>query len=567
MSRRTPASWSTLCLGLLAALACSAGEAPPAIDLLVVNANVVTLDAARPSAEALAVGGDRIVWLGSTQEARQRWPEEAALNLAGATLIPGIIDAHTHLLSLGESYIKINLRDLPDESAIVERIRQAAATTPPGEWILGWGWDEGKWAARYPTNAALSAATPDHPVFLVGLHGFAGWANARALELAGVAQDTADPPKGQIVRDPATGLPTGILTNRAQELVTRHLPPLTPEQTQRAIELAAQECVKHGLTSVHEAKVSAPMIEAYRALLRENRLPLRISVMLDGADRALVDEWLARGPEVDPAHRLHIRSVKLFADGALGSRGAALLEPYSDEPGSRGLFTTPGEAVYDITRRSLERGFQVATHAIGDAANRAVLDAYERALGEANASDARLRIEHAQVVAAEDIPRFAKLGVIASMQPPHATSDMPWAEQRVGATRIQGAYAWRSMLASGAHVPLSSDFPGETLDPFHGIYAAVTRQAPDGTPAGGWRPEQRLTLDEALRGYTREAAYAEFEERDKGSLETGKLADFLVLSADITQLAPPQLLELRVLRTYVGGKLVFESDGQVSPTR
>ena len=298
--------------------------------------------------------------------------------------------------------------------------------------------------------------------------------------------------------------------------------------------------------------------------------------MLDGADRTLVDDWLARGPEIDPRHRLTIRSIKLFADGALGSRGAALLEPYSDEPSTRGIFTTPGDVVYDVTRRALARGFQVATHAIGDAANRQVLDAYERALGETTQNDAgayrdgarreavrdkdaRLRVEHAQVVAPADLPRFAELGVIASMQPTHCTSDMPWAENRVGPTRIQGAYAWRTLQKTGAHLPLSSDFPGETLNPFYGIYAAITRQSPEGKPEGGWHPEERLTLDEALRGYTQEAAYAEHAERDKGSLETGKLADFVVLSADITKLSPPEILALGAKRTYVGGKPVFSA--------
>ena len=549
------------CLAFLLGWGCNAAHSPtkPPLDLLVVNAHILTMNPRQPSAQAMAIADDRIVWVGAADEARRRYPSTAALDLAGATVIPGIIDAHTHLLSLGESLIKINLKDLPDEGAIVARVREEAATLPPGQWILGWGWDEGKWAANYPTHAALSAATPDHPVFLVGLHSFAGWANAKALELAGITKETKDPPNGQILRDARGGTPTGILTNHAQELIRRHLPKLTPEQTKRAIELAAAECVRHGLTSVHEAQVSGSMIRAFRELVQEGRLPVRVSVMLDGADRSLIDEWFARGPEIDPRHRLTIRSVKLFADGALGSRGAALLEPYSDEPGSRGLFTTPGDVVHDVTRRALVRGFQVSTHAIGDAANRQVLDAYERALRETQQKNARLRVEHAQVVAPADLPRFAQLGVIASMQPTHCTSDMPWAEKRVGPVRIRGAYAWRTIRKTGAHLPLSSDFPGETLNPFHGIYAAITRQSPDGIPEGGWYPEERLTLDEALRGYTQEAAYAEFEERDKGSLETGKLADFLVLSADITKLSPRELLELRALRTYVGGKLVFQA--------
>jgi predicted amidohydrolase YtcJ len=558
--------WRTICLAavLIAGFGGGGGVAraqPPATaDLLVVNGQLVTMNARQPSAEALAVVGDRISWVGTSAEARRRYPGAAqVVDLQGAAVIPGIIDAHTHLQSLGESLLRLNLKDLPSESAVVERVKKAAARTPRGAWIVGWGWDEGKWAGRYPTNAALSRATPDHPVFLVGLHGFAAWANRKALALAGISRSTPDPENGQILRDRRSGQAIGILTNQAQQLVSRHIPALTAAETERAVELAAAECARHGLTSVHEAKVSGPMLAAYRQLLAAGRLPLRIFVMLDGADRALIDKWLARGPEIDPRHRLTVRSIKLFADGALGSRGAALLEPYSDQPDSRGLFTNSGEAVHDLTRRAVTRGFQVATHAIGDAANRSVLDAYERVLRETQAKDARLRIEHAQVLGPADVPRFARLGVIASMQPTHATSDMAWAEKRVGPTRIQGAYAWQSILATGAHLPLSSDFPGESVDPFHGLYAALTRQSPDGTPAGGWFPAQRLTLEQALRGYTLEAAYAEWEEKDKGSLEPGKLADFLVLSHDLRKLSGQQLLTVRVKRTFLGGKLVFQS--------
>jgi predicted amidohydrolase YtcJ len=307
------------------------------------------------------------------------------------------------------------------------------------------------------------------------------------------------------------------------------------------------------------------MIEAYRELLREGRLPLRIYVMLDGADPALVETWLQRGPEIDPHHQLTIRAFKLFADGALGSRGAALLEPYTDAPQSKGLMTTSEPGIYSLTRQSLQKGFQVCTHAIGDAANRMTLDAYERALRETPAArDPRLRIEHAQVLAPQEIPRFSRLGVIPSMQPTHATSDMAWAEKRVGPERINGAYAWQSLLRTGIHLPLSSDFPGETLNPFYGIYAAITRQDPQGSPAAGWRPEQRLSLEEALRGYTREGAYAEFEETQKGSLAPGRLADLIVIDKDISRLAsePKQILSIRVLKTFIGGKLVYDAEKQ-----
>jgi len=531
-------------------------------DLLLLNAHVVTMNDKQPSAEAIAIEGDRIVWVGSTNEAKRLYPDPArTLDLYGATVLPGITDAHTHLINLGESLVRLNLKDIPTEKGIVERVKQRVASTAPGEWILGWGWDEGQWASHYPTHQALSAATPNHPVFLVGLHTFAAWANQRALEIAGITKDTKDPENGKIVRDERTGEPTGILLNRAQDLVAKHIPPMTLTEAKRAMQLAARECVRNGLTSLHEAKVTPLMVEAFEEMVREGQMPLRVYAMLDGADKNLVDEWLKHGPAIDPHRQFTIRAFKLFADGALGSRGAALLEPYSDAAQTKGVMTTPESEVYSLTRRALEGGFQVCTHAIGDAANRAVLDAYEQAEKEVpEARDPRLRIEHAQVLAPEDIPRFAKLGVIASMQPTHCTSDMPWAEKRLGPERAKYAYAWRSVEDSGAHLPLSSDFPGETLNPFYGIYAAITRQDPQGNPPGGWHPEQKLTLAQALRGYTVEAAFAEFEEKDKGSIEKGKLADLTVISKDITKIPPREILSIRVLKTFVGGKAVYEAE-------
>src|SRR5262249_13092636 len=464
-----------------------------------------------------------------------------------------------HLQSLGESFLRLNLKGVETPEEVVRAVRDRAARTEAGQWVLGWGWDEGKWAARYPTNDELSQATPNHPVFLVGLHSFAAWANKKALELAGINRETIDPPKGKIVRDPATREPTGILLNSAQELVARIVPPFGLSQVEQAIELAAKECLRNGLTSVQDARVTPVMIQAIRELIKQDRLPLLIYAMLDGSSKQLVGEWLDRGPEIDSDHhRFTVRCFKLFADGALGSRGAALLQPYSDDPGNRGVMTTPGDGVYALTWRALDRGFQVAVHAIGDGANREVLDDFQKALAErSRVSNARLRIEHAQVVAPGDIPRFARLGVLASMQPVHCTSDMGWAEKRVGPDRIKGAYAWRSFLESGAHLPLSSDFPGETLNPFYGIYAAMTRQDPSGNPPGGWHAEEKLTLEEAVRGYTVESAYAEFEEKHKGSIEKGKLADLIVLSRDITVAAPKDVLGIRVLKTFVGGKLVY----------
>jgi predicted amidohydrolase YtcJ len=533
---------------------------PSPADLLLFNAHVITMAWTHPDAEALAIRADRFVWIGSNKDAG-KISAARRIDLHGLTVLPGIIDAHTHLVSLGESLLRLNLKDAATEKEVVERVKQKAATTAPNQWILGWGWDEGKWASHYPTNEALNQVAPNNPVYLIGLHGFAAWANRRALEIAGITRDTKDPENGRILHDEKTGEPTGVLLNRAQDLVSRHIPPLPLDQLKHGIALAAQECIRNGLTSVHEALVGSRQLQAFRELVTEGRMPLRVYVMLDGSDHALVKQWLERGPEIDPRHQFTIRSFKLFADGALGSRGAALLAPYSDARETTGVITTPEADVYQLAHSSLQKGFQLSTHAIGDRANRMVIDAYARALqAESQVRDGRLRIEHAQVLAPEDVPRFAALGVIPSMQPTHATSDMKWAEARLGPERIKGAYAWRSVLRTGAHLPLSSDFPGETLNPFYGIYAAITRQDPQGNPPDSWYPEQRLTLEEALRGYTIEGAYAEFEEKDKGSIEPGKFADLTVISEDITRLPPKDILSIHVLKTVFGGKIVYDAD-------
>jgi predicted amidohydrolase YtcJ len=532
----------------------------PKPDLVLHDAVVITMNPNEPIAQAVAIRGDRIFWVGSENDSRRLFGDAPQSDLHGATLVPGIIDAHTHLLALGQSLLKLNLKDAASPEEVVVRVRQKVATTSADVWIQGWGWDEGKWASHYPSNNELSLASPRNPVFLVGLHGFAAWANRRALELAGIHKETKDPENGKIVRDEKSGEPTGILLNHAQDLVVKYIPQITLDQGKKALETAAQECVRNGLTSLHEAQVTPLMLDAYGELIREGRMPLRLYAMLDGSNKSLVEDWLKRGPQIDPAHQLTIRAFKLFADGALGSRGASLLEPYADAPQIQGVVTTSGSDVYNLTHLALAHGFQVCTHAIGDAANRSVLDAYEHALRDSpNPRNSRLRIEHAQILAPEDIPRFARLGVIASMQPVHCTSDMPWAENRLGPERVKGAYAWRSIVDSGAHVPFSSDFPGETLNPFYGIYAAITRQDPNGNPPGGWHPEQRVSLQQALRGYTMEAAYAGFEENIKGSIENGKLADLTVIDKDITKLAPREILSIQVLKTFVGGKLVFES--------
>jgi predicted amidohydrolase YtcJ len=523
-----------------------------------VNGHIVTMDEDNPEAEAFAVGGDQFLAVGKSEEIISMYPKTERIDLQGKTVMPGIIESHGHLLSLGQSFLELNLEGLATPEEVVQKVHDRVKDTPPGEWITGWGWDEGAWAKNYPTNQGLNEISPNNPVYLRGLHGFACWANDKALVVAGITKDTPNPPNGEILKDPLTGKPNGILTNAAQELLTQRIPPLGQDQILKALKLAIDECLKFGLTTVHEARTTSSMLEALRLLKEKDELRCRIYAMLDWTEEALIEDFFQKGPEIDTEHMLTIRCIKIFVDGALGSRGAALLMPYSDDPESSGLVVTPEEDVYRLTLKALRNGLQVAVHAIGDRANRLTLNAFELALLEIpEVRDHRLRVEHAQVVALEDIPRFAPLGSVLSMQPPHCTSDMGWAEARVGPERIKGAYAWRSFLDTGVHLTLNSDFPGETLNPFFGMYTALTRQTPEGEPPEGWFPNQCLTREEVLGAYTVEAAYSGFEEDIKGKIKQGMLADFILLSEDILSIPVRGFLSLQVEQTYVGGNLVY----------
>lgn len=548
-----------LIVSLLAAAGCHRVSQEVSAEKVFINGHVLTMDEEISEVEAFAVGQGKIISIGSSKEILKNFPEAEVFDLEGQMVMPAIIESHGHLLSLGQSFLELNVEGIATPEEVVQKVKERVRATPPGEWIIGWGWDEGAWAADYPTNQELNKASPENPVYLRGLHGFACWANAKALETAGITEKTPDPPNGEIIKDLKTGQPTGVLTNEAQEILTRHIPPLTQEQVKKALKLAAEECLKNGLTTVHEAKTSAAMLEAFRSLIEKDELKIRIYAMLDWTDKVLIDSFLQKGPEVDPDNMLTVRCIKVFVDGALGSRGAALLEPYSDAPDQRGLIVTDEDELYKLSVQALRKGFQVAVHAIGDRANRITLNAFDLALKEVpHVKDHRLRIEHAQVVALEDIPKFAPLGIVLSMQPPHCTSDMPWAEKRIGAERIKGAYAWQSFLETGVHLTLNSDFPGETLNPFYGMYAAMTRQTPDGQPEAGWHPEQCLSRKEVLSAYTVEGAYSGFEENLKGKILPGFLADFILLSGDILTLPIKEFLFLTVEQTYLGGTLVYE---------
>jgi predicted amidohydrolase YtcJ len=531
---------------------------PPA-DLIVHHAVVHTLAAGHPTAEAFAIRDERFVAVGTSAEVlRWRGPSTRVLDAQNRTIVPGLQDAHGHVLGLGASLRELDLRDTVTFDAIVAKVRARASEAGAGEWVIGRGWDQNRWPVTdWPAAAGpLDDAAPDNPVLLSRIDGHAALANRRALAAAGVTRDTPDPPGGRLIRD-AAGTPTGVLIDMARSLVEERIPSPPREQLMRELLVADRELRRVGLTMVHDAGVSPDVIELYRELIASDRFGTRIYAMVTGLEPG---DWFTRGPLIDPRQRLTVRAVKLIADGALGSRGAALLEDYSDEPGNRGLLVTPPERVYAVTRAAAEAGFQTAIHAIGDRANREVLDIFERVEREVpGARDLRLRDEHAQVVDASDIPRFARLGVVASVQATHCTSDMPWALRRLGAARVaEGAYAWRKLVASGAALAQGSDFPVERPDPLLGFYAAITRQGTDGQPPGGWAPEQRLTRGEALRAMTLGAAYAAHAERDLGSIEPGKLADYVELSRDIMQVDPRDVLSTTVLRTVVGGRTVYE---------
>jgi predicted amidohydrolase YtcJ len=545
----------------LAQAACGGVDAP-APDIVIHNARIYTVDPANAVAEAMAITGDRIDAVGSSADVLARRGERTRVIDAGqGTIVPGLHDAHGHFTAFGASLQIVDLRGTGTYREVIDRVRQRVAAAAPGEWVLGRGWDQNDWPEKaWPSHDDLSAASPDNPVYLTRVDGHAGLANARALAAAGITRATRDPEGGRLIRGGA-GEPLGVLIDRAQDLVTMRIPPASPHQIEEHAVAADAAARRLGLTLVHDAGTGGATVDAYKRLIEAGRLKTRLYVMLRGSLRELTPFFEA-GPVLDYANgRLAVRAIKISADGALGSRGAALLEPYSDEPHTTGLLTMPPEDVYALTLAAARARFQTAIHAIGDRANRAVMDVFERVQREVPGARAlRLRNEHAQILDAAEIPRFASLGVIASMQPTHATSDMPWVPARIGRARMEeGAYVWRRLLAAGARIAAGSDFPVEDPNPMLGFYAAITRQDPSGSPPGGWMPSERLTREETLRAFTIDAAYAAHADTRVGSLEAGKQADLVLLSHDIMRVEPAEIPKTQVRLTMIGGETVYES--------
>jgi predicted amidohydrolase YtcJ len=550
----------------------SCGTRNPA-DLIILGGKIYTVDDDHPVVEAVVVHGDKITYAGSASEARKFEGENTQIiDLEGKVMTPGFIEGHGHFMGVGYGELNLDLMYVKSYEELVEKVKEAVSNAQPGQWILGRGWHQDKWDTKpeqmvkgFQTHHLLSEASPDNPVFLWHASGHAAFANAKAMEIAGVnplarekSQDLAVE-GGEVIQD-ELGNPTGVFNERAMGLVSRHIPSNDDERNNRAFELAVLACWKNGITSFHDAGSSRENIELFRKFKAEGRLGVRLYLMLTGRDSDLIHEWLKRGPEIDPDHWLTIRSIKLNCDGALGSRGAWLLEPYADRPDFYGMATLSMDTVLSISQLALQAGFQVCSHAIGDRANQEILDRYETAIAGnmVKAVDHRFRIEHAQHLHPNDIPRFAQLGVIPALQAIHMSSDRPWAIERLGEKRIkEGAYMWQSLLKSGAKIVNGTDAPVEPLNPIPSFYASVTRKTLKGEPEGGYEPEEKMTRQQALKSYTLDAAYGAFEEDVKGSITNGKLADFTVFTHDIMQVDEMEILNSEVSMTIVGGKVVY----------
>ena len=542
-----------------------AAQVPPA-DLLFKNGNIYTVNDARPKAEAVAIQADRIVFVGSNGEAQKYVARNTrVIDLGGRTMVPGMTDAHHHLSGVGFREMTLNLEGINNLEDFLVKVKERVVQKKPGEWVTGRGWIETFWTPPvFPTRWDLDKVAPDNPVFLDRADGHGAVANSAALKIAGVDKSTPSPFGGEISRDKQSGEPNGMLLDAAQDLVQRHIPGTTAAEAERAIILGVNRDVALGWTQVQDPGGSYAEVALMEKLYEEGKIKLRIYKALSAPGRE-ADRLLSEGPIVGKyGNHLTVRALKLYADGSLGSRSAALLQPYSDKPDTSGFLTIKEEALQPVLQEALRKGIQIETHAIGDRGNRFILDQYEKAMNAVpkaqwKIKEPRWRVEHSQIVNPADIPRFAKLGIIPSMQASHAIGDLHFAPSRLGIARLSGAYAWQSFIKSGSIIPGGSDAPVERGEPMIEFYAAVARKDLKGFSGEGWHPEEAVSREQALRMFTVWPAYAAFEEKLRGSIEPGKLADFTVLSGDIMKIPEAEILKTRCVITVIGGVIVYEA--------
>lgn len=574
----TMSQFKNLFKGLIAGLillvsACSSGEKA---DSIYFNGSIYTVDESNPQVEAVAVKDGMIMAVGSKSDIMKLQGDETEMvDLKGQTMTPGFIESHAHMMGVGYNKLEIDLMYVKTYDELVEKVAEAVAKAQPGDWITGRGWHQDKWIEKpdvmvkgFQTHDKLSAVSPDNPVWLRHASGHAAFGNAKAMELAGVNNLSIESLQGEveggeIIKDDL-GNPTGVFTERAAGIVSRLVPQETEERAEQALDLAIQECLRLGITSFHDAGSGQAYVDRLLRFKEQGRLKIRTYTMLTGNSPALLEDWAKKGPMIDPDHQVTVRAFKLHTDGALGSRGAWLLEEYSDRPGHFGHETVPMERVGEVALMALESGFQLCSHAIGDRANQEVLDQYEMAFDKFPDMDRRaqrFRIEHAQHLSLDDIVRFGEMNVIAAMQAIHMSSDRPWAIDRLGERRIvEGAYVWQKLMLAGAIVANGTDAPVEPLDPLPSFYASIARKTLEGTPEGGYEADQAMTRAQALKSYTLDGAYAEFEEDFKGSIEVGKAADFTVFDKNIMTIPEMEILKAKATMTVVGGDIVFRGE-------
>ena len=549
------------------------------VDLILTNGKIYTLDSNNSIVEAVAVKGGKIVAVGSSEEILNKYNTTNIIDLEGNYTYPGFIDAHGHILLYGSSLTTINCNNASIEE-IANMVAEKAKSVNPGEWIIGHGWDQNLWSTKeFSTYHILEKAAPDNPVLLTRVDYHAIWVNIGAMIKAGITADTKDPEGGKIIKN-KNGEPTGVFVDNAMDLIYKATEDLSIEQKEEAVISGVNKLVEFGITEIHDMGVDANLIEVYRKIIREGKMPIRICVYISDVENTW-NEYKQKPNDLLGNGFLNVCGLKIFIDGALGSRGAALVEPYSDDKTNRGLTILSEADVQGITEDALKHNKQVAVHAIGDRGNSIILTAFAKALKNNPKKDSRLRIEHAQVIHSDDINKFSEYGIIPSMQPVHATSDMFWAEARLGSKRIKNSYLWKTFIDKGLKIPSGSDFPVESPNIIENYYVAVTRKDTNGVPnswsehkhlfsydktdidttnySNGWYAKEKMSRLEALKSFTEWAAYAVFQEKIKGTIEVGKYADFVVLSDDILEVKDKDILSVKVLKTIVGGKIVFEN--------